>query len=77
MRVPLAACDENRVQVLRDIVRSRDFAALWLDDVLHHGLNAKLRVMVVTCFDKEIVEDFAEAAYLLLGVWMCFVGLED
>jgi hypothetical protein len=77
MRVPLTTRDENRVEVVRDIVWPRDLAAFGLNDVLHHGLDAKLRVMVVSCFDEEVVEDFTKATDLSLCVWMCLIGLED
>lgn len=33
--------------------------------------------MIVSSLDEQIVENFAETANFLLGIWMCLVGLED
>jgi hypothetical protein len=73
VRVPFAARDENRMQVVGQVFWAWQLAALGLDNVLHHRLDTKLGIMVVAGFEKQLVEDFAERANFFLCVWVWFV----
>jgi hypothetical protein len=65
------------MQIVWDVFGARHFTTFWLDNVLHHGLNAELGIVIIAGFYEEFIEHLSKATGFLLGVWVCFVGFED